>query len=103
VGSYLNLTIAATGLRPLPLLKTCPALLSFSELRTDRVLGNCSRGSHTTDKEVAFSSMVFNHVVDGRVEEHWFQMDLLRLMGLLGAIPEPEQSEEANRILRTSR
>ena len=48
------------------------------------------------DKEVAFSSMVFNHVVDGRVEEHWFQMDLLRLMGQLGAIPEPEQSEEAN-------
>jgi hypothetical protein len=25
-----------------------PALLSFSELRTDRVLGSCSRGSHTT-------------------------------------------------------
>ena len=46
--------------------------------------------------------MVFNHIVDGRVEEHWFQMDLLRLMGQLGAIPEPEQSEEANRILRTS-
>ena len=38
----------------------------------------------------------FYSAVDGRVEEHWFQMDLLRLMGQLGAIPEPEQSEEAN-------
>jgi SnoaL-like domain len=28
--------------------KGLPALLSFSELRTDRVLGSCSRGSHTT-------------------------------------------------------
>jgi hypothetical protein len=40
--------------------------------------------------------MVFNHIVDGRVEEHRFQMDLLRLMGQLGAIPGLEQSEEAN-------
>jgi predicted ester cyclase len=54
------------------------------------------QGIPSTDLEVAFSSMVFNHVVDGRVEEHWFQMDLLRLMGQLGTIPEPEQSEEAN-------
>jgi predicted ester cyclase len=54
------------------------------------------QGIPPTGKEVAFSSMVFNHVVDGRVEEHWFEMDLLGLMGQLGAIPEPEQSEEAN-------
>jgi hypothetical protein len=40
--------------------------------------------------------MVFNHVVDGRVEEPWVEVDLLGLMGQLGAIPEPEQSEEAN-------
>ncbi len=54
------------------------------------------QGIPLTDKEVAFSSMVFNHVVDGRVEEHWFEMDLLSLMEQLGAIPGPEQSEEAN-------
>jgi predicted ester cyclase len=39
---------------------------------------------------VAFSSMVFNHVVDGKVEEHWVEMDLLGLMGQLGAIPKPQ-------------
>ena len=48
-----------------------------------------SRGTHLgefqgippTGKEVAFSSMVFNHIVDGRVEENWVEIDLLRLMG----------------------
>jgi predicted ester cyclase len=54
------------------------------------------QGIPPTGKEVAFSSMVFNQVVDGRVEEHWVEMDLLGLMGQLGAISEPEQSEEAN-------
>jgi hypothetical protein len=32
----------------------------------------------------------------GKVEEYWFEMDLLGLMGQLGAIPEPEQSEEGS-------
>jgi predicted ester cyclase len=45
---------------------------------------------------VAFSSMVSNHVVDGKVEENWVEIDLLRLLGQLGAIPELEHSEEAN-------
>ena len=79
-----------------PLLKACPALLSFSELRTDRVLGSRSRGSHTTDKEVAFSSIEIDRMVDGKVQEHWFELDQLGLMGQLGAIPKPEQSEEAS-------
>jgi hypothetical protein len=35
-------------------------------------------------------------MVDGKVAEHWFEMDLLGLMRQLGAIPEPEQSEEAS-------
>jgi hypothetical protein len=35
-------------------------------------------------------------MVDGKVQEHWFEMDLLGLMRQLGAIPEPEQSEEAS-------
>jgi hypothetical protein len=37
----------------------------------------------------------FNRVVDGKVEEHWVELDLFRLMRQLGAIPEPEHSEEA--------
>jgi len=45
-----------------------------------------------TAKEVNFTSMEFNRVV----EEHWVELDLLGLMGQLGAIPEPEQSEAAN-------
>ena len=43
------------------------------------------QGIPPTGKEVAFSSMVFNHIVDGRVEENWVAIDLLRLMGQLGA------------------
>ena len=35
-------------------------------------------------------------MVDGKVAEHWFEMDLLGLMQQLGAIPEPEHSEEAS-------
>ena len=49
-----------------------------------------------TAKEVNFTSMEFNRVVEGKVEEHWVELDLLGLMGQLGAIPEPEQSEAAN-------
>ena len=54
------------------------------------------QGIPPTDKEVAFSSIVSNHVVDGKVEENWVEIDLLRLLGQLGAIPELEHSEEAN-------
>ena len=49
-----------------------------------------------TAEEVNFTSMEFNCVVEGKVEEHWVELDLLRLVGQLGAIPEPEQSEAAN-------
>jgi predicted ester cyclase len=45
---------------------------------------------------VAFSSMEFNRVVNGKVEEHWVELDLFGLMRQLGAILEPEHSEEAS-------
>jgi steroid delta-isomerase-like uncharacterized protein len=54
------------------------------------------QGIPPTDKEVAFSEITIDRVVDGKVEEHWFEMDLLGLMQQLGAIPEPEHSEEAS-------
>jgi steroid delta-isomerase-like uncharacterized protein len=54
------------------------------------------QGIPPTGKEVAFSSIEINCVVDGKVEEHWVQLDLLGLMQQLGALPEPEQSEEAS-------
>ena len=53
------------------------------------------QGIAPTGKEVAFSSIEINRVADGQVEEHWVELDLLGLMQQLGAIPEPEQSEEA--------
>jgi steroid delta-isomerase-like uncharacterized protein len=54
------------------------------------------QGIPPTDKEVAFSSMEFNRVVGGKVEEHWVELDLFGLMQQLGAIPEPGHSEEAS-------
>jgi predicted ester cyclase len=54
------------------------------------------QGIPPTGKEVAFSSIEIDRMVDGKVAEHWFEMDLLGLMRQLGAIPEPEHSEEAS-------
>ena len=54
------------------------------------------QGMPPTGKEVAFSSIEINRVADGKVEEHWVELDLLSLMQQLGAIPEPEHSEEAS-------
>jgi predicted ester cyclase len=54
------------------------------------------QGIPPTGKQVTFSSIEIDHMAEGRVEEHWFEMDLLGLMGQLGALPEPENSEEAS-------
>jgi steroid delta-isomerase-like uncharacterized protein len=54
------------------------------------------QGIPPTGKEVTFTSMEFNRVVGGKVEEHWVELDLFGLMQQLGAIPEPEHSEEAS-------
>ena len=54
------------------------------------------QGIPPTGKEVAFSSIEIDRMVDGKVQEHWFEMDLLGLMQQLGAIPEPEHPEEAS-------
>jgi steroid delta-isomerase-like uncharacterized protein len=49
------------------------------------------QGIPPTGKEVAFSSMEFNRVVDGKVEEHWVEINLLGLVQQLGVatIPGP--------------
>jgi steroid delta-isomerase-like uncharacterized protein len=52
------------------------------------------QGIAPTGKEVAFSSIEVNRVVEGKVEEHWVELDLLGVMQQLGAIPEPEHSSE---------
>ena len=38
------------------------------------------QGIPPSGKEVAFTSMEFNRVVDGKVEVHWVELDLLGLM-----------------------
>src|SRR5215203_4835385 len=93
---------------------TAPFVEAFPDLRLtiediaaegDTVAARVSfRGNHQgefqgippTGKEVNFTSMEFNRVVGGKVEEHWVEIDLLRVMGQVGALPEPEHSEEAN-------
>ena len=37
-----------------------------------------------------------DRMVDGKVQEHWFEIDLPGLMGQLGAIPEPEYYKDAS-------
>jgi len=49
------------------------------------------QGLPPTGNQVAFSSMEFNRVVDGKVEEHWVEINLLGLVQQLGVanIPGP--------------
>jgi predicted ester cyclase len=54
------------------------------------------QGIPPTGKEVAFTGIEVNRVRDGKVEEHWVELDLLGVLQRLGAIPEPGQSEEAS-------
>lgn len=43
------------------------------------------QGIPPTGKQVAFTSMEFNRVRDGKVEEHWVELDLFGLMQQLDA------------------
>ena len=54
------------------------------------------QGIPPTGKEVGFSSIEIDRMVEGKVAEHWFEMDMLGLMGQLGALPEREHPEEAS-------
>lgn len=55
------------------------------------------RGTHTgefqglppTQRKVSFSGLELNRFVDGRVKEHWFQMDALGLLQQLGLVVVP--------------
>jgi len=47
------------------------------------------QGLPPTGKEVNFTSMEINRVVEGKVEEHWVEIDLLRVMGQLGLVVIP--------------
>jgi steroid delta-isomerase-like uncharacterized protein len=49
------------------------------------------QGLPPTGKQVAFSSIEFNRVLDGKVEEHWVEINLLGVVQQLGVanIPGP--------------
>jgi predicted ester cyclase len=47
------------------------------------------QGLPPTHRKVAFSGLELNRFVDGRVVEHWFQLDALGLLQQLGLIVVP--------------
>jgi predicted ester cyclase len=47
------------------------------------------QGLPPTHKRVSFYGLELNRFVDGRVEEHWFQMDSLSLLQQLGLVVVP--------------
>jgi predicted ester cyclase len=68
----------------------------------DRVAARVTfRGTHKgpfqgippTNRQVTFTSIEMNRMVDGKVAEHWVEIDLLGLLQQLGAVPaEPPQA-----------
>ena len=47
------------------------------------------QGLPPTQRKVSFSGLELNRFVDGRVSEHWFQMDALGLLQQLGLVVVP--------------
>ena len=47
------------------------------------------QGIPATGKEVTFGAIFIDRYQDGKVVEHWAQMDMMGLMQQLGAIPTP--------------
>ena len=47
------------------------------------------QGLPPTDKKVSFSGLELNRFEDGRVVEHWFQLDALSLLQQLGLVVVP--------------
>ncbi len=51
------------------------------------------QGIPPTNKQVAFTSIEMNRMVDGKVAEHWVEIDLVGLLQQLGALPaDPPQA-----------
>jgi steroid delta-isomerase-like uncharacterized protein len=61
------------------------------------------QGLPPTGKQVAFSSMEFNRVVGGKVEEHWVEINLLGLVQQLGVATIPGPGLVARMLVRQAR
>jgi steroid delta-isomerase-like uncharacterized protein len=53
-------------------------------------------GSAPTGNEVAITGITIHRIEDGKIVEEWENWDALGLMQQIGAVPAPEQSEEAS-------
>lgn len=51
------------------------------------------QGLPATGRSVTFTSIEFNRMVDGKIAEHWVELDLVGLLQQLGAIPMPGSGE----------
>ena len=51
------------------------------------------QGVPPTNKQVTFTSIEMNRMVDGKVAEHWVEIDLLGLLQQLGAMPAESPQE----------
>jgi predicted ester cyclase len=47
------------------------------------------QGLPATNRQVTFSSIEVNRMVAGKVQEHWFELDQLRLLQQLGVVVIP--------------
>jgi steroid delta-isomerase-like uncharacterized protein len=54
------------------------------------------QGIPATGRRVEVPGSVFYRIVDGKIVEFRGQLDIMSLMQQIGAVPEPEQLEEAN-------
>jgi hypothetical protein len=61
------------------------------------------QGLPPTGKQVAFSSMEFNRVVNGKVEEHWVEINLLGLVQQLGVATVPGPGLVVRILVRQAR
>src|SRR5215212_7456435 len=52
-------------------------------------------GIAPTGNEVAITGLTIHRIEDGKIVEEWENWDALGLMQQIGAVPAPEQSEEA--------
>src|SRR5919112_4609134 len=53
-------------------------------------------GVAPTGNEVAITGITIHRIEEGKIVEEWENWDALGLMQQIGAVPSPEQSEEAN-------
>ena len=47
------------------------------------------RGRHVTDHDVEFTGLALSRCVDGRIEEEWEIVDVMKLLAQIGQLPEP--------------